>query len=198
LPFLDTVSLERSKPVRANRRVSDKRSVIEFENAQRLPIELEAKRQPLPQLTQLVEDQQCPGRFCLRTVCLRGCARNSGRSPAGASNRAPFLRSGRPQHGPRGYRSQRVRAQRGPSRSGTVDRYGDPKSFGTLTGSARLLARKQMRNESRNFAFGHGRTGVRSALRRAHRRNRGDCAAYPLLPCFPLPIPPRPCCINSA
>jgi hypothetical protein len=77
--------LERSKLVRANRRVSDKRSVIEFENAEWFPIELDEKRQP--QLAQLTEDQQCPGPFCPRAVCLRGCARNSGSSPAGASER---------------------------------------------------------------------------------------------------------------
>jgi hypothetical protein len=44
--------LEWSKPVRANRRVSDKRFVIEFENAEWFPVELDEKRQPqLAQLT---------------------------------------------------------------------------------------------------------------------------------------------------
>ena len=42
------------------------------------------------------------------------------------------------------------------------------------------------------------RSGLRSALNRAHKRKRGDLVAWPLLPCFRLPIPPRPCCIDRA
>ena len=30
------------------------------------------------------------------------------------------------------------------------------------------------------------------------QRKRGDLVAWPLLPCFRLPIPPRPCCIDRA
>jgi len=52
--------------------------------------------------------------------------------------------------------------------------------------------------EPRNFDFGRGRLRVRSASRRAHNRKRGDCVAWPPLPCFRLPIPPRPCCIDQA
>ena len=54
------------------------------------------------------------------------------------------------------------------------------------------------RTEPRNFTFGRSRLGVRSALSRAHSRKRGDCVAWPLLPCLRLPIPPRPCCIGQA
>ena len=52
------------------------------------------------------------------------------------------------------------------------------------------------RMEARNFAFGRRRSGIRSASSLADRRKRGDCVAWPLLPCFRLPIPPRPCCID--
>jgi hypothetical protein len=52
------------------------------------------------------------------------------------------------------------------------------------------------RTEARNFVLGCFISEDCSASRRAHKRKRGDCVAFPLLPCFLLPIPPRPCCIE--
>src|SRR5271167_1995445 len=50
--------LERSEPVRANRAVGDERSVLELEQAERLAIELDEKRQPLAQLAQSAEGER--------------------------------------------------------------------------------------------------------------------------------------------
>src|SRR5262252_1835396 len=53
------------------------------------------------------------------------------------------------------------------------------------------------RTVPRNFTFARSRFGVRSALSRAHSRKRGDCVAWPILPCLRLPTPPRPCCMHQ-
>jgi hypothetical protein len=61
-----------------------------------------------------------------------------------------------------------------------------------------LPRERSSRIELRYVALGRERSGFRSASSRAHRRKRGDLVAWPLLPCFRLPIPPRPCCIDRA
>src|SRR5262245_36010266 len=65
-------------------------------------------------------------------------------------------------------------------------------------GQRGLARERSSRIELRYVALGREGSGLRSASSRAHRRKRGDLVAWPLLPCFRLPIPPRPCCIDRA
>src|SRR6516165_5026036 len=50
--------LERSEPVRANRAVRDERSILELDKAERLPVDLDEQRQPLPQFAQGAEGER--------------------------------------------------------------------------------------------------------------------------------------------
>ena len=113
--------------------------------------------------------------------------------PAGAPNRARFPNS---VDSDTDFASiGRGKCERGRDpQFGATERHSDPPKPSGQRGFSR---ENSSRMESSNFAFGRRRSGIRSAPSLADRRKRGDCVAWPLLPCFRLPIPPRPCCIDQ-
>src|SRR6266436_2532945 len=92
---------------------------------------------------------------------------------------------------------RRSRCRRPPKRCGALSARPGPIEPRRRRAHGGFPRENSSRIEALNFALGRVGSGLRSASSRAHRRNRGDRDAWPLLPSFRLPIPPRPCCIKS-